>query len=176
MRRPASRSGVGAAVRSREERRVPMRAGAGCGSGRRPAQYSEKLPWKRDELAVAHLDDAPGDLVQEVAVVRDNEDRALEVGERVLDRLARRDIEVIRRLVEDQEVRLRDDELRELEPVALAAREIADALAEVIGPKQELQQDAVRAFAADLGRRHELREDRAVVVEHILLLRAVADA
>ena len=59
-----------------------------------------------DELAVAELDDAVDHLVEEVAVVGHDEDRALVRFQCLLDRLAGRDVEVVCRLVEHEEARL----------------------------------------------------------------------
>src|SRR5581483_2882630 len=68
-------------------------------------------------------EDLRRDLVEEVAVVRDHDDRALEVGERVLEGLAGLGVEVVRRLVQQEHVRLREDHARERHARALAARE-----------------------------------------------------
>ena len=47
---------------------------------------------------------------------------------RVLERAQRLDVEVVRRLVEEQHVAARHERLREVEPAALAAGERADDL------------------------------------------------
>ena len=51
-----------------------------------------------------------------------------EVEQRVLERAQRVDVEVVGRLVEQQHVAAALQELREVHPVALAAREVADPL------------------------------------------------
>ena len=63
--------------------------------------------------------------VEQRAVVRDEQHRARERLERRLERLAALDVEVVRRLVEDEEVRAARDDEREREPAPLAARERA---------------------------------------------------
>ena len=89
------------------------------------------------ELAVAHLDHARDHLVQEIAVVRHDQERAVEVHQRLLDRLAGGDVEMVRRLVEDEEVRLEDHQLRKLQAVAFAARQVGHLLLAVVPFEQE---------------------------------------
>src|ERR671932_1990374 len=76
----------------------------------------------RADLAVAGLDDPVGEAVEEVAVVADRDHGAVEALQRGLERLHRGDVEVVRRLVEDQAVGLREHEQR-----AALARAIATA-------------------------------------------------
>ena len=73
-------------------------------------------------------EDVRRDPVEEPAVVRDHHRAAGEVEERVLERAQRVDVEVVRRLVEQQQVAARAQELREVDAVALAAGEVADLL------------------------------------------------
>ena len=60
--------------------------------------------------------------------MRDHDGAAGEVEQRVLERAQRVDVEVVRRLVEQQQVAARAQQLREVDAVPLAAREVADAL------------------------------------------------
>src|SRR5712692_5727858 len=60
-----------------------------------------------------------GDAVEEPAVVADNDDAAREIEERVLERAQRVDIEIVRRLVEEQYVPARLQQLREVRTIAL---------------------------------------------------------
>ena len=53
--------------------------------------------------------------------MRDNQDGSREFEERLLDGLASRDVEVIRRLVQNEEVRLAESGKRELEPIEFPA-------------------------------------------------------
>jgi hypothetical protein len=69
-----------------------------------------------------------GDRVDESAIVRDDEDGSLELLERRLQDLAALEVEVVRGLVEDEEVRARLDQERKAKPSALATRELADRL------------------------------------------------
>ena len=66
--------------------------------------------------------------VEEPAIVRDHDGAAGEVEQRLLERAQRVDVEVVRRLVEQQHVAAAAQQLREVHAVALAAGEVADAL------------------------------------------------
>src|SRR5438445_5493015 len=59
------------------------------------------------------------DAVEEPAVVTDHHDAAGEVEERLLQRAQRVDVEIVRRLVEQQHVRAGLQHLREMDAVAL---------------------------------------------------------
>jgi hypothetical protein len=77
-------------------------------------------------LAPVELEDPLGDVVQEVAVVGDRQDRArvaLEVPLQPLDRLG---VEVVGRLVEQQERRLLEQQLAQRHPAALTTGEGVD--------------------------------------------------
>jgi hypothetical protein len=69
--------------------------------------------------------------------VRDHDGAAREVSERLLERAQRVDVEVVRRLVEQEHVAAAAQELRQVDAVALAAREVADALLLVAAPEVE---------------------------------------
>src|SRR5206468_3096932 len=68
------------------------------------------------------------DPVEEPAVVADHDDAAGEAEERLLEPAQGVDVEIVRRLVEEQEVPAALEELREVEAVPLAARQVLDAL------------------------------------------------
>ncbi len=79
------------------------------------------------------------------------------------DRLAGRDVEVVRRLVEQQQVGRHDPEERQLEPRALAARQGADLLERVVAAEQEPGEVAARlpgVTGIDLEQRVEDRRAR----------------
>ena len=59
---------------------------------------------------------------------RDHDGAAGEVEQRLLERAQRVDVEVVRRLVEQQHVAAAPQQLREVDAVALAAGELADRL------------------------------------------------
>ena len=80
-------------------------------------------------LAVAlEREHVGGDAVEEPAVVGDDHRAARELEQRLFERAQRVDVEVVGRLVEQQHVAAHQQRLGEMQPVALATREIADAL------------------------------------------------
>src|SRR5581483_11023092 len=125
----------------------PGRGWAGPAANQRPVLYSGGLEGVRaarllhpldevgpralvpDRLAVPlEGEDVGRDAVEEPAVVRDHDGAAGELEQRLLERAQRVDVEVVRRLVEEQDVPARAQELRQVDAVPLAAREVADAL------------------------------------------------
>ena len=67
----------------------------------------------------------------------DEHEASLELGEAVLEHLERRDVQVVRRLVEDQQVGRLAHQARDEDAGLLAAREAADGQLELLGPEQE---------------------------------------
>src|SRR5439155_25867454 len=81
------------------------------------------------DVAVAlERQDVRRDAVEEPAIVADDDRAARELQQAVFERAQRVDVEVVRRLVEQQHVAGALDHLREVDAVALAARQDADAL------------------------------------------------
>src|SRR5690606_14035937 len=82
-----------------------------------------------DDLAVAlEGQDVRGDAVDKPAVVADDHGAAGELQQRLLERPERVDVEVVGRLVEQQQIGARLQHLGEMDPVALAAGELPDLL------------------------------------------------
>ena len=81
----------------------------------------------------------------------DQDDRALEGGERVLERLAALDVEVVGRLVEDQHVGARGDQDRQREPPLLAAGDVVERLLGVGAGEEEAAEQVARLLAAEPG-------------------------
>ena len=79
-----------------------------------------------DAAAAVELEDPAGDVVEEVPVVRHRDDRALVVGEEALEPEHRLGVEVVRRLVEQQQVGRGEEQPAERDPAALAAGERRD--------------------------------------------------
>ncbi len=75
------------------------------------------------QLLRVDVDDAVDDAVEEVAIVRDQQQRARVAAEPVLEPQHRVEVEVVGRLVEQQQVRARHQRLREVEPHPPAAGE-----------------------------------------------------
>jgi hypothetical protein len=68
------------------------------------------------------------DVVEEGAIVRHDEQRALELQEQIFEQLERFEIEIVGRFVQHQQVARSREDLRELEPPALATRQLATDL------------------------------------------------
>jgi hypothetical protein len=81
------------------------------------------------KLVAVDVHDRLRDRVEEVAVVRDQEQRARVALEPVLEPQHRVEVEVVGRLVEQQQVGARRERLREVEAHAPAAREARDRVA-----------------------------------------------
>ena len=77
------------------------------------------------QLLVVEVGDRVADRVQEVAVVGDDDEGAPEVAQVAFDPLDRCDVEVVRRLVEQQQVGIGKERLREQHPQPEAARQLA---------------------------------------------------
>jgi hypothetical protein len=99
----------------------------------------------------AGVDDpeAVAGLLQEPPVVADDEERGGGLPHERLEGLAGRDVEVVRRLVEQQEVGRHDPEERQLEPGPLTAGEGAHLLEDIVAPEEEAGE-----VAAGLAGRH----------------------
>ena len=96
--------------------------------------------------------------------------------ERRLERLARVEVEVVRRLVEDEEVRARGDEDREAEPPPLAAGEVAHLLhVRLPAGEEEAAEERLRLRARETGHGLDAVEDAASLVQLEAVLGEVAD-
>ena len=69
--------------------------------------------------------------------MRNEQQRALEGQQRVLERLAALQVEVVRRLVEDQDVRAGGDEDRQRQTPALTAAEAVERLLGLLAAEQK---------------------------------------
>ena len=78
-----------------------------------------------DALAAVELEDPAGDVVEEVAVVRHGDDRALVLGQVLLEPRHRLGVEVVRGLVQQQQVGSPQQQPAQRHAAALAARERA---------------------------------------------------
>ena len=95
------------------------------------------------------MDDAVDDAVEEIAVVRDEQQRAGIAREPVLEPQHGIEVEVVGGLVEQQEVRAAHQRLREIEPHPPAAGESRDriAVASTRGSRGPTSSVAARARA-----------------------------
>ena len=103
---------------------------------------SRRLPLlvagERDRAALAvEREDLRRDAVEQVAVVRHEHERARELEQALLEHLERGDVEVVRGLVEQQQVGRLEDEPGEHRARLLAAGEPAHGRLELLGAEQE---------------------------------------
>ena len=82
------------------------------------------VAFPRDAAAAIELEDPAGDVVEEVAIVRDRDDRARVVLEVLLEPGHRLGVEVVGRLVEEQQVGLLQQQPAQRDAAALAAGEL----------------------------------------------------
>ena len=115
--------------------------------------------------AVVDVEDVRGDRLEEALVVGDDERAAVVVGEEGLEPADREDVEVVRRLVEQEHVGARDEDLRE-----------QDAQLEAAGERRErLLLDGERdAEALEDGRGARLERVAVVRAEDVLDVREAA--
>ena len=138
-----------------------------------------------DALAAVEFERPLGDVVEEVAVVGDEDDAARVFLEIVLEPGDGLGVQVVRRLVEQQDVGLREQQLRQRHAALLAARKvrhvrIARRAAQRLQRLLDLRVEVPQILRVDLvlQRRHLVgglvgivRRDLVIAVEHGLLLR-----
>ena len=83
-------------------------------------------------VSVFDKNDVLGDAIDEVAIVRNDDECAGELLEGFFERFARVDVEVIRRLVKEHQIAAVVHDLRERKPSLFAAGEVARFLVNVI--------------------------------------------
>ena len=121
---------------SRVSRRWVTRCGRAASAPRRSilfSSYDAKLPSNQNHFAGSSSSPSQArmwvaDAVEEPPVVRGDHGAAGEVQQRVLERRQRLDVEVVGRLVEQQQVAAHLQRQREVEPVALTTGEDAGLL------------------------------------------------
>src|SRR5262245_23136031 len=133
-----------------------------------------------DDLSVALAvknDQQINDAVEEVAVMADHDCRALKLQERLLQRVAGPQVEVIGRLVEHQHVDTQRYQPRQGRPAALATRETSHQLINLIADQPEAAKQVAHLLLSRL--EVVLWPDRAdhwlVVGQHLQMLVVVAD-
>ena len=127
--------------------------------------------------AVDELVDLVDQPVEEIAVVRDHDDRAVVGLQGLLQNIFRPDVHMVGRLVERQQIVRLEHQLGHRQPGTLAAAEHGHALVDVFALEQERGQD-VAQLRADVAHRDAVEriEDRGLLVEDIfLILRIIAD-
>ena len=97
------------------------------------------------DRAARKLEDARGHAVEEVTVVRDDQHAARIILQEALEPLDHVDVEMVRRLVEEQKIRLAQQRLRQADARLLAAGEVRDILLEVLFGETEAKGHAADA-------------------------------
>jgi hypothetical protein len=115
------------------------------------------------------------DALEKSPVVRDQEQRALESAERALQLLDGRQVEVVRRLVEDEATRAASRLNRELGARPLARRQASGAPDDVLCIEVELRQQRPRLPLRQAGRATERVEERFVRGEEVAVLPDLAE-
>src|SRR5215213_9341856 len=100
--------------------------------------------------ALVQLENPAADLIEERAVVGDGEDRPLSLVEKGQQRLFQpldaRDIQIVRRFVQEQEVRPAQDQRGDLQARSLPTAELPDATEHVIPSEQVAVEKANRGL------------------------------
>ena len=134
------------------------------------------------DRAVVDVEDVGGDVVEEALVVGDDDRAALVAGEELLEPADREDVEVVRRLVEEEHVGPAEEHLREQDAQLEAARERRERLpvrrdrdAEALEDRARARLERVAVVGADdvleLGERRRIGAslvgERALLVERV---------
>ena len=128
--RPGTSRAAEARLLARERVGDPPAVGHGCAPGAVAALERHHDPFVDDPQAVA-------DRLEEPPVVADDEQGGGRLPHEGLERLAGGDVEVVRRLVEEEHVRGQDPEEGQLEPRALAAGQAPHLLDDVVAAEEE---------------------------------------
>ena len=104
-------------------------------------------PGEEPRAAGLQLQHRGADRLEEPAVVGDQHDRRVDRGEALLEPFQRRDVEVVGRLVQEQQVRVAGQRARKRAAGQLSARERAQLAVEVVVVEAEMPDHRHRALA-----------------------------
>jgi len=107
--------------------------------------------------------DVRGDAIQEPAIVGDDHRAPGEAQDSLLERAQRVDVEIVGRLVEQQDVAAAAQQLRQMQPVSLSAGELADGLLLITGPRASGKSTLISAFVDLINR---TRSDHVITLEN----------
>jgi len=127
------------------------------------------------DAAVFDLEDARGEAVDEVAIVRDEEDGSAEAANRVEEDILGAHVEMVGGLVEEKEVGWGDEHLGHGVAIALAAGEDSEGLEHIVAGKHEAAEERSQRDDIDLwiGARDVVEHLRGAVKHLVLILREV---
>src|SRR6185437_14733679 len=157
-------------LRRRRLRRFLLARPGGLGGARVVAERA----LAGDETAVLDRERSRRQRLDQRAVVRHQEERAREAQQGVLERLAALDVQVVGGLVQDEEVRARDDGARERQSPPLAAGERRHGLLDVLAREEEEPEQVARGWAGQAGAGRDRVEGAVGVRQLERLLRVVA--
>ena len=126
--------------------------------------------------SVFHFQNAPDRLVQEIAIMRDDEASAAESADRFLDHFARRNIQMVRRLVQNEKIRPRQEHRQKREPRLFAARQKPDIFEDVLAAEEKHPERAPGLALSHAKLILNLLQHRKRGIEALLLLRVIRDA
>ena len=127
------------------------------------------------QTPIAQLPYLGRQMVDQVAVVRHQQDGAVEMLEHLLQDLLGRDVQVVARLVEEQEVGPFQREHGQRQPPSFAPAECPHRLEDVVAAEQVLGQVVARLSQQHVLVTQQLVQDGAVGVQPFVGLRKVAD-
>src|SRR5262245_24834910 len=97
------------------------------------------------------LQRAIGDAIEEIAVVADDENRLVRLDEEILEPIGRIDVQMVRRLIQEHQIGLSQQQPGEEQTVLLAAGEFGDLLRERLFAKAKALEDALDAIVEIVG-------------------------
>ena len=116
-----------------------------------------------------------GNLVEEITVMGYDEVRPAEIQQSLFQHFPRRDVEMVRRFVEDKEIRPLQEKLQQGQPGLFAAAEAVDDLEDIVAAEHEAPQDGPGFFFAITEIVHDFIEDRPSSVQVRVFLGKIAD-
>ncbi len=118
---------------------------------------------------------ALGDFIQEIAIVADADDCTVEIIQGTLEGFAGIDIEVVRRLVHDQDVGAIDEELGDGDSGAFAAAEHTDGFVNVFVAEEHEGQDRANVGVVDIAADADFLRNGVIGIEFAEALIVVAE-
>ena len=118
---------------------------------------------------------ALGDFIQEIAIVADADDCTVEIIQGALEGFAGIDVEVVRRLVHDQDVGAIDEELGDGDAGAFAAAEHTDGFVNVFVAEEHEGQDRANVGVVDIAADADFLRNGVIGIEFAETLIVVAD-
>ena len=116
------------------------------------------------------LEHTRGDAVDQVAVVGDQQERAGVLDQGRGEGVDGLHVEVVRGLVEEEEVGVADEQPQQAEAAALAAGEGGDRFVDLVGGEHEAAEQAASALLVVAGERQHARQHGGLLVELPALL------